>query len=96
MQTPTIHTTRPQPTVHATRDLTSVPSIVTVLRVGVPVTMLAVLAVSTLAMWLLDSPIGEAFGLGAYLSFWIGGGFGVILSSAYREYRQDRANEQRR
>lgn len=97
MSTTTIHirsvrSTPPQSTAHAHGDLTTVPNIAAVLRVGVPATKLAVLALSTLGLWLLDVPIGEAFGIGAYLCFWIGGGFGVILSSAYREHRQDRAD----
>ena len=28
------------------------------------------------------TPVGEAVGYGAYLAFWIGGGFGAILSGA--------------
>ena len=54
-----------------------------IVRIGIPLTVLAVFATVTAAFAFGGTPLGEAIGYGAYLAFWIGGGFGLIASGAY-------------
>jgi len=52
------------------------------LKIVLPTTMLVVFVGVLVAFVIGGTPTGEALGYAAYLSFWIGGGFGAILSGA--------------
>ncbi len=54
-----------------------------VLWIGVPLTMVAVFAVTAILFLIGGTPLGESVGYGVYLAFWIGGGFGMMISGAY-------------
>jgi hypothetical protein len=68
----------PMPVVGTTEE----PSVGDTLKVVLPTTVLVVLLGSIAAFVIGGTPVGEAIGYGAYLAFWIGGGFGAILSGA--------------
>ena len=59
------------------------------LWIGVPLTMVAVCLLTVIMFLAGGIPLGEAFGYGAYLAVWIGGGFGVILTGAYYNHIHD-------
>ena len=58
------------------------PSVGDTLKVVLPTTVLVVFVGIIAAFVIGGTPVGEAVGYGAYLAFWIGGGFGAILSGA--------------
>lgn len=58
-------------------------SIQEILKITIPLTMLATFVGTVLFVVLAGGLLGEAVGYGAYMAFWIGGGFGAILSGAY-------------
>ena len=68
----------PAPVVEAVEE----PSVGDTLKVVLPTTVLVVFVGIIAAFVIGGTPVGEAVGYGAYLAFWIGGGFGAILSGA--------------
>lgn len=48
----------------------------------VPLSALAVFAITALSSYFVAGDVGEAIGLGAFMAFWIGGGFGAITGGA--------------
>lgn len=71
-------TAEPTPVVEAAEE----PSVGDTLKVVLPTTVLVVFVGIIAAFVIGGTPVGEAVGYGAYLAFWIGGGFGAILSGA--------------
>lgn len=69
------------PTVE-TVDAVDETSIARSIAIVLPTTMLVVFLGVIAAFVIGGTPVGEAVGYGAYLSFWIGGGFGAILSGS--------------
>ena len=47
-----------------------------------PLAMALVFAIFALSSWFTAGELGEAIGLGAFMAFWIGGGFGAIMGGA--------------
>ncbi|MDW3180305.1 MAG: hypothetical protein R8J94_23240 [Acidimicrobiia bacterium] len=48
----------------------------------IPLSALVVFALVAVASYLTSGEVGEAVGIGAFMSFWIGGGFGAIMGGA--------------
>lgn len=46
------------------------------------VSMITVFTLFGLASYLIDGSMGAAAGIGAFMAFWIGGGFGAIMGGA--------------
>jgi hypothetical protein len=60
-----------------------------VLWIGIPLTMVAVCVATILMFVVSGTPLGEAIGYGTYLAFWVGGGFGAMISGAYYNHVND-------
>ena len=76
--------TAPAPAAASTPVVETVkePDVGASLKIVLPATMLLVFLGVLIAFVIGGTPTGEALGYAAYLSFWIGGGFGAILSGA--------------
>ncbi len=48
----------------------------------IPLSAFVVFCLVGTASYLTSADVGEAIGLGAFMSFWIGGGFGAIMGGA--------------
>lgn len=48
----------------------------------VPLSILIVFSLTAIATYVASGEVGEAIGVGAFMAFWIGGGFGAISAGA--------------
>lgn len=49
---------------------------------AIPISALVVFTLFSLISYLVDGDVAQAIGVGAFMSFWIGGGFGAIVGGA--------------
>ena len=81
------HTTEPTPVVESTPAVEAVETVGTssparAFAVVMPSTILVVFAGVFAAFVATGTPAGESVAYAAYLAFWLGGGFGAILSGS--------------
>lgn len=48
----------------------------------IPIGAIMVFALTAIGSYVTAGELGEAIGLGAFMAFWIGGGFGAIMGGA--------------
>ena len=63
------------------------------LKVGMSATIAAVFVLSTVLMHLYRGDLVESAGLGAFFAFWLGSGFGVLVSGVWWDSRLRAAGE---
>ncbi len=48
----------------------------------IPLSVVVVFSITAIASYFASGELGEAIGVGAFMAFWIGGGFGAIMGGA--------------